>query len=272
MRNGIIVEFPTGRRLPCPASDRKTVAALAKRLAIGLRIQPRLSLECQPLSVELRDLSGVSDRTIDTLASLAEARALTPASAARLAMRHAREIGHPAQGSAATLQASPSGHLLVLAGDVFGRFAFRIEDPTDGAWVAYATLADLSLLSDVCPPGGGALCLVPDYTSEKQPTIVLRRPRDWRTDLAQLPGCADQATERRVIVVGGLASSGWCRTVAIAGIADGLRRGGMRVRAARCSAGARIATAGERERQARRYLVLIEIAFPGLVEVLGDAR
>jgi hypothetical protein len=160
----------------------------------------------------------------------------------------------------------------VLAGDVFGQFAFRIEDQTDGAWVAYATLADLGLLSEVCPTGGRALCLVPDLGTERRPTIILRRPRDWRKDLTRLSAAADRAAERPVLVVGGLAGTGRSRSVAIAGIEDGLRRGGTRIRSTRWSARDGTSTAVERERRARRHLVLIEIAFPGLVDVRGDTQ
>ncbi len=269
MWNGNVVEFPTGRRLPCRAGSRQTVAALAKRLAVGARIGPRAGFEHEPLPVDLRDLTGVSDRTVDTLSALAEGRFLTPASAARLAMRHAREIGHSSDGPVGTSEASPYSHRLVLAGDVFGRFAIRIENRTDEAWIGYAALTDLDLLSEVCPAGGDALCLVPAPGTKWRPTVALRKPRDWRADLARLSAGTDRVAERFVLVVGGLAGSGRSRAAAIAGIEDGLRRGGMRVRSARCSARSAIATAAERERQSRPHLVLIEIACPGLVDVLG---
>lgn len=269
MRNGDVVEFPTGRRLPYRAHSRQSVAALARRLAVGVRIEPRAGFEHEPLPVELRDLTGVSDRTVDTLSALAEGRFLTPASAARLAMRHAREIGHSLDGSAGTFEATPYSHHLVLAGDVFGRFAIRIENRTDDAWVGYATLADLNLLSEVCPTSCDAVCLVPDPGTKTRPTVALRKPRDWRADLARLSAGTDRVDERPVLVVGNLAGSGRSRAAAIAGIEDGLRRGGMRVRSARCSAGGGIATEAERERHSRPHLVLIEIACPGLVDVLG---
>ena len=269
MQNGNVVEFPTGRRLPRWASARRTVAALAERLAAGARIGRRTDSERKPVLVDLRDLTGIADRTIDTLSTLADGRFLTPASATRLAMLHAREIGHPLDGQVGLSEASPYSHHLVLAGDVFGRFAIRFENRTDEAWVGYATLADLDLLSEVCPASGDALCLVPARGREARPTVILRKPRDWRAYLARLSADVDQVAERQVLVVGGLAGSGRSRAAAVAGIEDGLRRGGMCIRSTRCSPRSAAATAAERERQSRPHLVLIEIACPGLVDVLG---
>lgn len=270
MRKGNVVEFPTGRRLPSRSGSRQTVAVLAENLAAGACIVPRPDLCGAPLLVGLRDLTGISDRTVDTLSALATGRILTPASAGRLALRHAREISNSPDGPADTSETSPYSHHLVLAGDVFGRFAVRIENRTDEAWVGYAALADLDLLSEVCPAGGNAICLVPAPGRETPPTVALRKPRDWRKDLARLSASMDRVAERPVLVVGGLAGSGRSRTAVVAGIEDRLRCSGMRIRSVRYPARSAIATAAERERQSRTHLVLIEIACPGLVDVPGD--
>lgn len=271
MRNENIVEFPTGRLLTRSAKGRTTVAALARKLWAGSRIR-QIDLEGGPLQIELRDLTGVSDRTVKLLSALAADGILTSASAARLAMRHALEAGRVTSGTVVADQACRHTHRLVLAGDMFSRCAFRIVERTGEAWVACATFAALDLLSRVCPSGGAPICLVPGLDGQAQPSVVLRRPRDWRIDLAHLADGADRAAEQHVLVVGGLPRSGRNRAVIIAGIKDGLRRSGLRVRCGRSFTASEIATADERERHARRHLVLIEIAFPGLVQGLGATR
>ena len=95
MRNGNIVEFPSGRLLVRPLTRCQTVAALVKRIATRSGLRPT-ARKRHPLTVALEDLTGVSDATINLLTSLAEGRVLSPASAARLAMRHTHEIGNRA--------------------------------------------------------------------------------------------------------------------------------------------------------------------------------
>ena len=270
MRNENIVEFPSGRLLVRPLTRCQTVAALVKRIAS--RGGPRPDARKRPpLTLALDDLTGVSDATVDLLTSLAEERVLSPASAARLAMRHAHEVGQPRYGSVGTPQALTYSHHLKLAGDLFGRFAFRIEERTSGAWVACATFATLDLLSEVCPMGGMPFCILPGLEGQSPPSIIVRLPRNWRIELASRTAGTDRAAERHVLVVGGLPDSGRRRATIVAGVRDGLRRSGFRVQP-RQSSSCVSETPKERNRLAYRHLVLIEMAFPGLIRVLGEKR
>lgn len=270
MRNGNIVEFPSGRLLVRPLTRCQTVAALVKRIATRSGLRPT-ARKRHPLTVALEDLTGVSDATINLLTSLAEGRVLSPASAARLAMRHTHEIGQPRNGSAGTPQALTYSHHLMLAGDLFGRFAFRIEERASGAWIACATFANLDLLSEVCPMDGTPFCILPGIEGHSPPSIIVRMPRNLRIELASRATGTDRAAERHVLVVGGLPDSGRRRATIVAGVRDGLRRGGFRVQPRHSSSFAP-ETPSERNRQAYRHLVLIEMAFPGLIRVLGDKR
>lgn len=271
MRNENVVEFPTGRSMSRPTRGRKTVALLARKLVAGARLL-RLEQKCRPLPIELRDLTGVADQTVDVLTALARSRVLTPASAARLAMRHAIEIGRFPSRIAGACETCRRCHRLMLAGDVFGRSAFRIEDPTGDAWVARGTSAGLDLLFEVCPGGSGSFYLLLTPDPEAPPTIDLRKPRNWRADLARLAHGSERSVERQILVVGGLPRSNRHRVAIIAGIEDALLRGGMGFRVDHSSHSVGIATACERALQARRHLSLIQIAFPGLVALHGGTR
>ncbi|MGE8131510.1 hypothetical protein ACQKQD_31575 [Methylobacterium sp. NPDC080182] len=268
MPNRNIVEFPSGRSFIRPLKRCQTVAALVKRIASRDGHVPS-ARKRHRLEVTLDDLTGVSDETVDLLTSLAEERVLSPASAARLAMRHANEVGLPRLGSAGIPQALTYSHHLMLAGDLFRRFAFRIEERASGAWVACATLATLDLLSEICPMDGMPFCILPGLEGQRPPSIIVRMPRNWRIELASWAAGTDRAAERHVLVVGGLPESGRRRATIVAGVRDGLRRNGFRVQP-RQSSSCAPETANERNRQAYRHLVLIEIAFPGLIRVLGD--
>lgn len=270
MRNENIVEFPSGRLLVRPRTRCQTVAALVKRIASSGALRPS-ARKRHPLTVALDDLTGVSDATINLLTSLAEDRVLSSASAVRLAMRHAHESGQPRYGSAGTPQALTYSHHLMLAGDLFGRFAFRIEEWTSGAWVACATFATLDLLSEVCPMDGIPFCILPGLEGRSPPSIMVRIPRNWRIELASWAAGMDRAAERHVLVIGGLPDSGNRRAAIVAGVRDGLRRSGFRVQP-RQSSSSVSETPNERNRQAYRHLVLIEMAFPGLIRALGDKR
>ncbi|MBY0253238.1 MAG: hypothetical protein K2X54_17960 [Methylobacterium organophilum] len=271
MRNENVVEFPTGRLSIRPPHGRPTVAALTNRLAFRSRLR-RDDAERRPLPVELRELAGVSDETVDLLTALVERRILTPASAARLAMRHASEIDRPSFAPAAADGARPHSHHLVLAGDLFSRSAFRVEERASGAWVACATFAALDLLFEVCPIDGMPFYILPSLDGRSAPSMVVRTPCDWQIDLARRAEAAERAAERYVLVIGGLPDSGQSRATIIAGVRDGLRRNRRRTQFRQSSPPSVPVAPDERNRPAYHHLVLIEIAFPGLIHVLGDKR
>lgn len=269
MHQADLIEFPSGRRLPRSAYGRRTVAALAKALSVGGFRRP--SSAHRPLHISLEELAGLSDRTIDMLADLAERRVLTPVSAARLAMRHAHELGGRRSTAQSESAAARHSHHLALVGDPFDRAAFRMEDRTNGSWVACATLATLDLLYEVCPTGIGPVSLVLGPEGRPQPAVALRRSRDWCGDLARLADRAGRSADRPVLVLGGLPGPGRDRALVLAGIEDGLRRGGLNIRARTGRSRVEMGTALERADRARRHLVLIEIVFPGLVGMQGEA-
>lgn len=72
---------------------RRAVARIASKLTAGRGALDCCAASVPPLPVGLIELTGVSDPTIVRLTLLAIEGTLTPETAARLAMRHAREIG-----------------------------------------------------------------------------------------------------------------------------------------------------------------------------------
>ncbi len=91
--DAVIIEFPTGARRSVIGVDaRGVVARIAESLSKRLRAAGSGLAAPAPLSIRLDDLSGVADTTIARLSNLAHVGALTPASAARLALRHADEV------------------------------------------------------------------------------------------------------------------------------------------------------------------------------------
>ena len=197
MRNENVVVFPTGRPMPRLTNDRGRVATMARKLASALRRRQSVSGR-QPLSIELRDLTGVADETVDMLSALARSRVLTPATAARLAMRHAFEIGRPWSEAAGAHDARPHGQRFIFAGDVFGRFAIRIEDRASCAWVARSGFADLDLLCGLCPPESGTLQLVHSLDPNGRPTIDVSMARLRLDDQRRADHGQDPSEKRQV--------------------------------------------------------------------------
>ncbi|GJD89362.1 hypothetical protein BHAOGJBA_2889 [Methylobacterium hispanicum] len=271
MRNENVVVFPTGRPMPRLTNDRGRVATMARKLASALRRRQSVSGR-QPLSIELRDLTGVADETVDMLSALARSRVLTPATAARLAMRHAFEIGRPWSEAAGAHDARPHGQRFIFAGDVFGRFAIRIEDRASCAWVARSGFADLDLLCGLCPPESGTLQLVHSLDPNGRPTIDVSMARLRLDDQRRADHGQDPSEKRQVVWVGGLPLSAQRRALAVAGIEDALRHGGTQVRTAAPWSCNFPAGEVERAREARRHLFLIGIACPGLVGTTGGTR
>lgn len=271
MRKENVVEFPTGQPVLRTAGNRRPVALLVRKLAAGARIRD-LEPGHRHLAMELCDLAGVSDQTVEVLTALAQSGVVTPASAARLAMRHASEIGSLPCGTAIACEACDHGHHLALAGVVSGRFAVRIEDRTTGAWVARGTFAGLEFLLDVCPKGRGSFYLLPEFDAAARNSVVLRKPRDWRSDLTCLVQRIGFRGDRQILIVGGVPRSGQERAAVIGGIADGLRRSGMLVRTKCPTPRVGIVSPNVGERRARGHLVLIETAFPGLVVSGGGTK
>ncbi len=153
------------------------------------------------------------------------------------------------------------------SGDVFDRFAYRIEDHLSEAWVSWGTLEDRALLREVCPRGSRPLYIAHGSDAETGPRTLLRKHRDWWRDLCRLAEGTQGAGGWHVIVVGGLPADRRMRASIIGGIEDGLRRSGADDRFAKNSLQFIVGTETCRLEHARRHLTLIEIAFPGLVEV-----
>lgn len=266
MRKGNIFEFPTGRRLCQSVGDGRSVAVLARKLSSGARLRTFGPIH-DVLSIDISDLTGISDDTIDRLRALAAHRVLTPSSVVRLALRHASEIGRFRPWPPQAARPFRSNYDFILAGDVFESFACRIEDRLGGAWVARGTLEDRALLFEICPPDGCPLYIAHGMDADTGPRTFLRKPRNWRSDLSRMAEGAEGMRDWHVLIVGGLPTDGQKRATVIGGIADGLRRGGAGVRIVKAADRSEFDTEAGRLRDARSHLNLIEIAYPGLVDV-----
>ena len=264
---GIVVEFPTGRRLRRRSSDHSgTVARLVRSLSASRTTTDGGSAIAQFLSIRLDVLTGMDDETIEGLADLAVGGIVTPASAARLALRHAAESGgfrsDPPYGGA--VAPKPSTIALTLAGDVFGEFAGHLR--LGKAWLGFAAADSLAPLLEICPSDRGSVCLLVGCDGSRRNTVRVLAPRDWRRSLAtwsQPP----MKRHHHVLVLGGIPATGEARSSILVDLRNAVLAGGT----------VDLVGGGARERNERRrrvgpmrishdLLTLIEFAMPGLVE------
>jgi len=267
----VVLEFPSGRPFPQGRRRKKSVAELARRLAASARIGGSRSKAC-PLPIELHELAGVADDTVGILTALADMRFIAPSCAARLALRHADEIDGMATCRSGPSPDDASRHELLLAENETGRIAFSIKEGASRAWVACGPLSDLGLLRRVCPLDADSIYLMPMADKKGRPTCRIGMSRSWLTALRRHVRAADRVADRVVLIVGGLPMRGIRRTSIRDAIAEGIRRSGVRP-----VAGSRTSEDGTKPfatpcGDGTRYLLLIELAFPGLVERNGEAR
>lgn len=266
--DAVVLEFPSGRRRSIGTSGTlRSVASIAESLSTQLRDTEAGVSSLVPLAIRLDELSGLVDPTITRLGVLARTGLLTPASAARLALRHADEVCGRDAGQA-FLRLRRPGQLQIettLVGDVFGGFALGYRRGDE--WVGVASTRSVDRLHELCPPEPGPACLLVCCDAARRTTVRLLSPIDWRRRLAGLNAIGRQGFDGHVVVVGGLAPRGGRRRAILAGIERGLRRGGAfrPVGSDRRRGPTRQPTNCE-TRAVANLLMLIELAFPGLVD------
>jgi hypothetical protein len=268
--NNIVVHFPSGRLLAnasFPGRRKCSVAGLVRSLA-GKRCLPSSASE-KPIAIKLSDFSGIADPTVDWLTALACGGVITPASAGRLALRHADEIAAKCPATN-RFSGNAARYTLAVAGDPFGQFALRMHGKS--AWIVFAPVDSIGFLSELCPGEGIQACMLVGCDADRRTTVRLLTSADWRRRLATLAGGTSRCGCRQVLLLGGLPSREPERSDTLTGVERALRRGGN----------TRLVSSSLRKRSnadrpdpgrepAREVLAMIELAFPGLVDVRAQA-
>lgn len=264
----IFLEFPTDRpfaRRPVDGSGNRNVAGIVRSL-YGRFHGSRASTEPNAsLSIGLSDLAGVGDETIGRLAGLARDGVITPATAARLAMRHADE-----SGGRHSRRMQEGGNVVgwepILAGDRPGRFAIRLRGKT--AWILFSPTASVGFLAELALHERIQVCLLMSFDARGGITVRLLNSADWRRRLVGIGADATRCDGGHVLLLGGLPWREPDRSHALAGIE----------RAVRLSGNTKLIFSSLRKRvdaemaapipdPARELLTMIELAFPGLIDV-----
>ncbi|MBK3404153.1 hypothetical protein H0176_22095 [Methylorubrum populi] len=263
--SGIVVEFPTGRPFvpkPLCGPGNRSVAGIVRRLS-GIRGKRRGAEPDTHVTIGLRDLAGVGDETIDRLSVLVRGGVVTPASAARLALRHADEcsgqkpLRGPPGGGAATYE-------LTVAGDPFGRFALRLQGRT--GWLVFAPATSLGCLAELCSCGRIQACLLIGCSADRRTTVQLLDSASWRRRLAVLGADIGRCGSRHVLLLGGLPLRDPERSWALAELERAVRRSGNTVISASLRKSLDTQGRPPLPEPARELLTMIELAYPGLVD------
>lgn len=221
-------------------------------------------------------MSGVSDETVVHLANLAFNGVITPASAARLAIRHAIQLQTPRSQwrGRADRNFGISRLQVAMAGDPFGNYALCYGPTEAGLWIGSAPVRNMDFLPEVCPKSGCGFFVLVGIDSRRRPVAgildAIRRPCSLKGLLR---------TERwrfveHVLVVGGqIPTRSQDQRLLLCDVREAVRRSGYaRVIGSRATGAAR--PEGLRESPlAPDALLLLELAFPGLVacrEQVGD--
>lgn len=223
INSGTIVRFPSGAIGKPGPGHPGTVAAIANDLFRDLGGRP--PLPCRPASIPVRleALCGVADETVSRLAAVAAAGVLTPESAARLALRHAREIGRGPRGRGQKSLSAPGRYDLHLCGTGPESFAAKIESASGDPWVASATARSFELLLAICPGNGRAICLLVNRAATTGATVRLVTTRSWRNTLIDRSTRPGWRSLRHLLIVGGLPSGRRERSEVAAAIVSRLR-------------------------------------------------
>lgn len=266
--SGIVVGFPDGRPLrSAPRGCRGHVAKLVRKLTANRSCRGTAEPDA-PLQIGLCELAGIRDETVTGLSLLARKGIVTPTSAVRLALRHANEctgsFGHGAP--------TPSGAArfeLALAGDPFGRFAFRLRGRS--AWLAFAPETGFGLLPELCHREPIQLCVLVGCGANRQTTVSFLTSADWFRRLDRVAHGGGGQEGRDVLLIGGLPTRGPAQVSAFAEIERAFRRGGNTQLVS--SAFRKQAVPGWPVSDGTRELLrLIELACPGLVEARADGE
>lgn len=267
MVGSIVVEFLTDRpfaRRSVDGSGNRNVAGIVRSLS-GRFHGSRAGAEPNaPLPIGLSDLAGIGDETIGRLAGLARDGVITPATAARLAMRHADESGgrcpRRVQEGSNVVRWEPTP-----AGDARGRFAIRLRGKT--AWILFSPTAGVDLLAELCLRERIQVCLLMSFDAGGEIIVRLLNSADWRRRLVGIGADANRCDGSQVLLLGGLPLREPDRSRALAGIERAIRRS-ENTKLISSSLGKRVDAemAAPIPDPARELLTMIELAFPGLID------
>jgi len=269
--SSIVVQFPSGRALShasLAGSRNHSIAGIVRSLAGKKRFSGKGSDE--PLAIRLSEFAGVADSTVRQLTSLACRGVITPASAGRLALRHADEVATRSPGPHGPT-GSATRYALSVAGDPFGQFALRLHGRS--VWIVFAPVDGLGFLLELTPRQGIQACMVIGCDADRQTTVRLMTAADWRRRLVPLVGGTSRCGCHHVLLLGGLPFREPERSEALMGIERAIRRCGssrlvsssLRKRSGACRS-------DPDEDPSREALALIELMFPGLVDVAVPAE
>ena len=274
--SGIVVEFPSGRPVVAGSSrgaPNRSVARMVRRLS-GIGRADTCPEPDAPFPIRLRELAGVNDEIVDSLAGLVRKGIVTPTSAARLAMRHAdecsprRPVGRPIATGAACYE-------LKLAGDPFGQFALHLQGRS--TWIVFAPARGLGYLAELSVSLRSQACLLIGSDAGRRITVRLLDPATWRRCIGDLSAGGARCGSRHVLLIGGLPCREPERSCALIEIEHAIRRGGNTVLIS-----SNLRKAGNAgypapvPESARELMTMIELTFPGLIEadasIGGHAR
>jgi hypothetical protein len=265
--SSIVVQFPSGRpHAPAsPSGSRnRSIAGIVRSLA-GTRRLPMDGSD-EPLPIRLSEFAGIVDPTVRRLTSLACSGVITPVSAGRLALRHADELATRCPEPHASAPSAPR-YALAVSGDPFGQFAIRLSGTS--AWIVFAPVDSLGFLAELCPRQGIQVCMLIGCDAERRTTVRLMTSTDWRRRLVALVRRTNRCGCRHVLLLGGLPSREPERSDALTGIELALRRGGNTQLVSSSLRKRSVARTSSRHRDpSREALAMIELTFPGLVDVL----
>ncbi|MCE4226681.1 hypothetical protein HCU64_23340 [Methylobacterium sp. C25] len=215
---GTVVAFPSGESLSPAGPD--SVAGIAEVLHRKLERRRSPPRPRSHLAVRLDTLVGVADQTIRRLEALAAGRLITPETAIRLALRHAREIG---TARPPRIRGVPGVYDVHLSGDGLRSFAVRIASTDGGPWIGSARVGSFDRLLRVCPSDCRAICLLVGRVEAAKTTVRMTTTPSWQVTMigrSMRPGWRSLS---HLLVVGGLPSDTRDRSDATAAIARLLR-------------------------------------------------
>ncbi|GLS42704.1 hypothetical protein [Methylobacterium brachythecii] len=269
--DGVVVDFADAkhRRSASPASSR-SVAFIAQDLFRGTGMMETAGHASEPIEIRLDHLCGLTDATVSRLAALAAVGTLSPASAARLALRHAEETRATGASRRSELPAVIDRTDLVVSGHPWGPFALRLGPSSSGAWIGYAASENVDRMVEICPCMRGVVCLLLGRDHRDRTTVRILKSSRWRTVLASRAALQAKGGTREILILGGLPFSGPARSLAIAEIGSAL----VRASNTKLLAGSAVGNATTIRRlgctpATRDIFVFMEIAVPGLVDIGG---
>lgn len=263
----VVVEFPSGRPIASGMiadRRRRDVAGIVRSLS-GRRPLSTATEHDQPIPIDLIEFAGVADDTVRQLRSLTLDGIITPASACRLALRHADEVGG---ARVKRLQAARGTvhYELALVGNPFGAFACHLRGRV--GWIVFAPTTGLGLLAELCPDVGLKACLLIGSGADGRSTLRLTTAKDWRRRISALASGSSRCGSHHVLLLGGPPSRELRQSSILAEIERAVRRNGRPQLDGSISGGRLdVDRTGSLEASTREMLSMIELAFPGLLDV-----